>query len=107
MSYRRLVELVRWRQAVQFLSVFGGIFTPGALCHDPQSRDRIAKSRYLIVEVIPVSLLDHIVRRLLHGVLEVVVIVIIVNLGRRLAFPAIGLGRPGTIRRRAAAALVV
>jgi len=82
---------------VQLLPIFCRVFSPRALAHDPERRDAISQSCYLVIEVGPVAFFDHVVRRLLDGMFEVVIVVVVVDLGRRLALSAVGLGEVGGV----------
>ncbi len=72
---------------MQLLSIFGRIFAPRALGHDPQGRDASSQRGNRGVKVRPIPLLDHVMRRL-FGLLRVdlIVVVVILGLSRRLAF---------------------
>ena len=84
---------------MKFLSVFRRIFSSSTLGHYPQSRYAISQSRNLVIQICPVPLLNHVVRRLLYWLVSVhiIVIVILVDLGGRLAFPAIQLRWPEAV----------
>ncbi|KAL1835883.1 hypothetical protein VTK73DRAFT_5287 [Phialemonium thermophilum] len=77
-------------QAVQFLSVLGGVLAAGALAHDAQGGHAVSQGGDLVVEVGAVPLLDHVVGGLLDGLLavEVVVVVVVLHVGGRLPLAA-------------------
>lgn len=95
-TYRRLIELVGGRQAVQLLPVLCCVLTSCALAHDPQRRYTTSQSCDLVMEVGPVAFFNHVMGRRFYWVIEVVFIIVVIHfVGRRLSLPRVRLGRVG------------
>jgi hypothetical protein len=70
---------------VQFFPVFGGIFASRTLRHDSKTWHTIPQSCNFIIEIGAISLLNHVMSRLLNRLVTVVVlIIVIIIVGRRL-----------------------